>query len=64
MSAFIAQQVMKQANVSLAAGQAKYRAYFVSTALYLAYQSDVRTILETTFTTQYPEGYGACIISA
>ena len=35
MSTFIATMIMKQADISLEKGQAKYRAYFVNTTLYL-----------------------------
>ena len=56
MSPFIAQQIMKQANISEEKGQAKYRAYFVNTSLYLKWQAEVDTILET-------DGYGYCIVN-
>ena len=64
MATFIAQRIIAAANVSLENGQAKYRAYFITTPLYLAYKTDVDNILETTFTAQYPDGYGACIVLA
>jgi nicotinamide riboside kinase len=64
MSTFISQQIIKQASISLALGQAKYRAYFINTSLYLAFKADTDLILTTTFTAQYPNGYGACIVSA
>jgi hypothetical protein len=63
MSTFIANRIMAAANVSLSNGQTKYRVYFVNTTIYAAYQADVNTILETTYTTQYPDGYGECIVS-
>ena len=56
MSPFIAKMIIKEAVVSEANGQAKYRAYFVNTAIYAMYQADVNTILET-------EGYGNCIVT-
>lgn len=56
MSPFIAQQIMKQANISEEKGQAKYRAYFVNTPIYLKWQAEVDTILET-------DGYGYCIVN-
>lgn len=56
MSAFIARMVMQQADISLAKGQAKYKAYFVNTSLYAKWQSDVDTILTT-------EGYADCIVT-
>ena len=64
MSTFMAQQIMKQANISLAAGQQKYRVYFINTPLYQAYRADADTILQTTYTTLYPDGYGDCIVTA
>ncbi len=63
MGAFIARRIMEQANISPVDGQAKYRAYFVNTTLYAQWQDDVDTILETTSTEQYPDGYGDCIVS-
>ena len=56
MSTFIASMIMKQADISTEKGQAKYRAYFVNTALYAKWQPDVDTILNT-------EGYGECIVT-
>ena len=41
METFIASRIVLAANVSLANGQAKYRAYFVNTTLYLAYRAGV-----------------------
>ena len=55
MSTFIAQRIMKDADISIERGQAKYEAYFVNTRLYLKYKEDVDTILMT-------DGYGACIV--
>lgn len=57
MSTFIASMIMKQADISEEKGQAKYRAYFVKTTLYLKWKEDVDTILET-------EGYDNCIVTA
>lgn len=54
MSAFIANQIIKQARISIADGQAKYNAYFVNTRLYESYREAVNTILET-------EGFGEVI---
>lgn len=56
MSAFIARMIMKQADISVEKGQEKYRAYFISTALYEKWKSDVDTILTT-------EGYSECIVA-
>ncbi len=64
MPTFMEQQIIKQANISLTAGQQKYRVYFINTSLYQAYKADVDTILQTTFSEQYPDGYGACIVTA
>lgn len=61
MATFIAQRIIAAANISLTNGQAKYRAYFVNTSLYLDYQGAVNNLLETTFTAQYPDGY-ACAL--
>lgn len=47
MSAFIARMIIKAADKSLEAGQAKYRAYFVKTKIYANYKDDVDTILRT-----------------
>ena len=56
MCTFIAQQIEKQADISVEKGQAKYRAYFVNTKLYAKYKADVDTILET-------DGYNECIVT-
>ena len=56
MSSFIAQQIMKQADISTEKGQAKYRAYFIKTTIYLKWKEDVDTILEV-------EGYEDCIVT-
>ena len=65
METFIARNIIKAANVSLEAGQQKYRVYFINTPLYLAYKTGTDTILQTTYSTQYPEpnGYGVCIVT-
>ena len=55
MAPFIARMIIKAANVSLEAGQAKYRAYFIRTQLYAAYKADVDTILTT-------DGYADVIV--
>lgn len=47
MSAFIARMIIKAADKSLEAGQAKYRAYFIKTKIYANYKDDVDTILRT-----------------
>ena len=56
MSTFIAQQIMKQADISTEKGQAKYRAYFIKTSLYLNWKEEVDTILEV-------DGYEECIVT-
>lgn len=56
MSAFIARMIIKAADKSLEAGQAKYRAYFVKTKIYANYKDDVDTILRT-------DGYEAVIVT-
>ena len=56
MSTFNAQQIMKQADISTEKGQAKYRAYFIKTTIYLKWKEDVDTILEV-------EGYENCIVT-
>jgi len=63
MTTFIAQRVIEAAETSLEAGQAKYRAYFhgIAGMLYGRYQDEVNMILNTTFSRQYPDGYGDCI---
>ncbi len=56
MSTFIAQQIMKAAMISEEKGQAKYRAYFVKTPIYLDWKEEVDAILEV-------DGYGYCIVT-
>lgn len=56
MSSFIAQQIIKQAKISIENGQAKYRAYFIKTPIYLDWKEEVDSILEI-------EGYEDCIVS-
>lgn len=56
MATFIANMIMKQANISTESGQAKYKAYFVNTQLYAKYQSDVDTVLND-------KGYEGCIVT-
>lgn len=51
---FIKNQIIKQGKVSEEAGQAKYKAYFISTHLYEAYRLDVEKAL-------IEEGYETCI---
>ena len=47
MVTFIAGRIELARKTSLEAGQAKYRAYFVSTTLYLDFKPDVDTFLTT-----------------
>ena len=63
MSTFIANRIISAANISIAAGQTKYRVYFINTPIYLAYKTDVDMILQTTYSEFYPEGYGECIVT-
>ena len=56
MSSFIAQQIIKQAKISIENGQIKYRAYFIKTSIYLDWKEEVDSILEI-------EGYEDCMIS-
>lgn len=55
MITFIAQRIELEREKSLEAGQAKYRAYFVNTTLYLKWKADVDAIL-------IQDGYGDCIV--
>ncbi len=57
MSIFIANRIIQQADISLEAGQEKYRQYFTRTNLYLRYKAEVDVILTT-------DGYGECVVSA
>jgi hypothetical protein len=56
MIPFIAGRIEEARAKSLLEGQAKYKAYFINTHLYLKYKSGVDTILET-------DGYGDCIVA-
>ena len=57
MSEFIALRIMKAYDTyGLEAGQAKYRGYFITTNLYLAYKADCDTIL-------IAEGYSDVIVT-
>lgn len=47
MTTFIARMIMKEADKSTAAGQKKYRVYFVRTSMYKNWKEDVDTILKT-----------------
>lgn len=58
MTTFIAQMIIEKREISLEAGQAKYRAYFGSAVLqrlYGRYQAEVDAILTT-------EGCEDCIV--
>lgn len=56
MSPFISRMIIQQAKISAEKGQAKYRAYFIKTPLYLNWKDEVDTILET-------DGYADCIVT-
>ena len=45
MSRFIATMIMRDARISLEAGQEKYRAYFIRTSLYTPYKEDADAFL-------------------
>ena len=45
MARYIASKIMQDRQTSLAAGQAKYRAYFVTHSLYKNYKESVDAIL-------------------
>lgn len=53
---FIAQRIEEARDKSLEEGQAKYRAYFINTTLYLKYKPSVDAIL-------LQDGYGDCIVT-
>lgn len=55
MTTFIAMRIEEARKISLEAGQAKYRAYFVKTKIYLKLKAEVDSILEI-------DGYGDCIV--
>ncbi|MCB5501987.1 hypothetical protein [Dorea formicigenerans] len=57
MTTFIARMIMKEADKSTAAGQKKYRAYFIRTNLYKNWKEDVDIILKT-------DGYESVIVEA
>ena len=48
METFIANMIIKAAQMSEEAGQEKYRSYFLKTKLYARYQEAVDTILSIT----------------
>lgn len=45
MSRFIATMIIRNARISLEAGQEKYRAYFIRTSLYTPYKEDADAFL-------------------
>ena len=56
MITFIANRIIEARAISLVAGQAKYRAYFIATTLYERYRLDVEAILLI-------EDCGDCIVT-
>ena len=56
MAPFIAMMIMKAREISLEAGQTRYKAYFVKTAIYVQFKADVEAIL-------YAEGKEDCIVT-
>ena len=57
MVAFIAMAIEKARKTGPETGQAKYRAYFISTARYTEFKADVDEILTI-------DGYADCIVTA
>jgi hypothetical protein len=57
MVAYFYRTIMKARAISLEAGQAKYRAIFISTTDYLEFKADVDTALKV-------DGLGDCIVTA
>ena len=57
MREFIAGKIEDARQVSLEAGQAKYRAYFINTKLWAKYKEDVDAILTV-------DGCADCIVTA
>lgn len=55
MGSFIARMIMKQRDISLENGQAKYEAYFVNTTIYAKWKEEVNNILTE-------KGYDDCIV--
>lgn len=56
MVVFIAGKIEEAREISLAAGQAKYRAYFINTKLWKKYKADVDAILTV-------DGFADCIVT-
>lgn len=56
MASFIARMIIKQRDINLEAGQAKYKAYFVNTTMYTKWHEEVNTILTE-------KGYSDCIVT-
>ena len=57
MREFITEMIKDARKESLAAGQAKYRAYFINTKLWTKYKADVDAILTI-------DGCADCIVTA
>lgn len=62
MTTYIARNIMKARDISLAKGQLKYRTYFIKTKLYKKYQEEVDNILETT-ENENGDSYADCIVT-
>ena len=62
MSEYMANKIMKQADISLEKGREKYKAYFVKTHIYERYRSDCDLILRTTESKITGETYENCIV--
>lgn len=57
MVTFIAGRIEAARQTSLEEGQAKYKAYFVNTSLYLKYKPEVDAIL-------IQDGFSDCLVNA
>lgn len=53
---YVVRRIEQQADISLEAGQAKYRAYFVKIHIYERYRAEVEVRL-------IADGYGDCIVT-
>ena len=58
MESFIANMIIKSAEISEEKGKEKYRSYFLKTKLYSRYRQGVDTILTTTS----DKDYSFCIV--
>ena len=56
MDRFIVNMIENQADISLENGQDKYRAYFITTLIYIKWKESVDAILTA-------DGYANCIVT-